>query len=167
MKQCTTGSKLTGPKSVFGITEFTISADDWRFPVTMVAVCVPFFLLTFILQTRAGMRAVKKLGDFVEGNMGRWNDHSRSRHERRVQLQQQLVQAAEQQQQAPSLAAGRRRRISLGKVKGGGNLAGLNGVVVEPMGVIDGLAVPQADKWWGWRRKRAEDMLGKPASSDV
>lgn len=167
---------LTFVTSVFGITEFTISANDWRFPVTMVSVCVPFFLLIFILQTRAGMRAIKALGDFIEGNLGRWSDRSRSRHERRLQLQQQLVQAAEsqqlqlQQQQAATSAAGRRRmslRRGARKTRPQGADGGVggpghgNGAAVDPMGiVIDGLPVEQADnKWWGWRRKKGEDML--------
>ncbi|KAH8886482.1 hypothetical protein GQ53DRAFT_657891 [Thozetella sp. PMI_491] len=57
---------LTFVTSVFGITEFTIAADDWRFPVTMVSVCVPFFLLILVLQTRSGMDATKKLGTAID-----------------------------------------------------------------------------------------------------
>lgn len=186
---CTTGkAELTlspETKSVFGITEFTISADDWRFPVTMVSVCVPFFLLIFILQTRAGMRAIKALGDFIEGNLGRWSDRSRSRHERRLQLQQQLVQAAEsqqlqQQQQAATSSSAGRRRMSLRRgarktrPQGGGGGGGSgpghgNGAAVDAMGiVIDGLPVEQADnKWWGWRRKKGEDMQKGQTVSNV
>ncbi|KAK3689860.1 hypothetical protein B0T22DRAFT_528634 [Podospora appendiculata] len=52
---------LTFVTSVFGITTFDISASDWRFPVTMVSVCVPFFLLILILQTRTGLGAIRKL----------------------------------------------------------------------------------------------------------
>jgi hypothetical protein len=37
---------------VFGITEFTIPATDWRFALTMVLVCIPFMALIFLLQTR-------------------------------------------------------------------------------------------------------------------
>jgi hypothetical protein len=37
-------------QSVFGITEFTIPVSDWRFPVTMVLVSVPFMLLVLLLQ---------------------------------------------------------------------------------------------------------------------
>jgi hypothetical protein len=149
----------------------------------MVSVCVPFFLLIFILQTRAGMRAIKALGDFIEGNLLRWSDRSRSRHERRLQLQQQLVQAAEsqqlqQQQQASTSSAGR-RRMSLrrgarktrpqGGDGGGGGPGQGNGAAVEPMGiVIDGMPVEQADnKWWGWRRKKEEDMLAGQTVSNV
>lgn len=40
-------------QSVFGMTEFSIPATDWRFAVTMVLVCVPFMLLISILQTRS------------------------------------------------------------------------------------------------------------------
>ncbi|OLN96068.1 hypothetical protein CCHL11_03181 [Colletotrichum chlorophyti] len=45
---------LTFVTSVFGITEFTIPAQDWRFAVTMVCVCVPFIVVLILLQTRAG-----------------------------------------------------------------------------------------------------------------
>ncbi|KKY30976.1 putative gtpase-activator protein for ras-like gtpase containing protein [Diaporthe ampelina] len=134
---------LTFVTSVFGITEFTFSANDWRFPVTMVGVCVPFFLLIFVLQTRAGMRAVRQIGDFIEGNMGRWSDRSRSRHERRLQLQQQLQQAAESQ----TTVVGGRRRMSLrrGPKRRKASTAGL-----PTNGVINGVSVPaqQRGKWW-------------------
>ncbi|OIW26757.1 hypothetical protein CONLIGDRAFT_557157, partial [Coniochaeta ligniaria NRRL 30616] len=53
---------LTFVTSVFGITTLDIQADDWRFPVTMVTVCVPFFVLIFVLQTRAGVSAIRKSG---------------------------------------------------------------------------------------------------------
>ncbi|KAI3402059.1 hypothetical protein diail_4033 [Diaporthe ilicicola] len=143
---------LTFVTSVFGITKFTISADDWRFPVTMVGVCVPFFLLIFILQTRAGMRAVRELGDFIEANMGRWSDRSRSRHERRLQLQQQLMQAAESQ----ASVVGGKRRMSLrrGNKRRKASAAGLQ------QGVINGVAVPvqQKGNWWV-RMRRKEKVI--------
>ncbi|KAJ0114398.1 hypothetical protein J7T55_010787 [Diaporthe amygdali] len=142
---------LTFVTSVFGITEFTISADDWRFPVTMVGVCVPFFLLIFILQTRGGMRAVRKIGDFIEANMGRWSDRSRSRHERRLQLQQQLMQAAESQ----ASAVGGKRRMSLrrGTKRRKTGIAG-----PQASGVINGVSVPvqQKGKWWVRLRGKEE-----------
>ncbi|GKT55688.1 LOW QUALITY PROTEIN: GTPase-activator protein for Ras-like GTPase containing protein [Colletotrichum tofieldiae] len=50
---------LTFVTSVFGMTEFTIPAQDWRFPVTMVCVCVPFILALILLQTRAGYSLAK------------------------------------------------------------------------------------------------------------
>ena len=60
---------LTFVTSVFGITQFDISADNWRFPVTMVSVCVPFFLLILVLQTRAGMDLAKKLGGMIDSSV--------------------------------------------------------------------------------------------------
>ncbi|KAJ2899935.1 hypothetical protein MKZ38_002734 [Zalerion maritima] len=52
--------------SVFGITEFHIPTDDWRFAVTMVLVCIPF--LFFVLtQTRTGNRLMRKAGYKVKG----------------------------------------------------------------------------------------------------
>ncbi|KAI5462323.1 cora-like Mg2+ transporter protein-domain-containing protein [Mariannaea sp. PMI_226] len=56
---------LTFVTSVFGMTEFTIPATDWRFPVTMVLVCVPFMLLILLLQTRSFALVVAKLGTAV------------------------------------------------------------------------------------------------------
>jgi hypothetical protein len=38
-------------QSVFGITNFEFGDRDWQFIVIMVAVCVPFFLLIFLLRT--------------------------------------------------------------------------------------------------------------------
>ncbi|PTB61992.1 hypothetical protein BBK36DRAFT_1094709, partial [Trichoderma citrinoviride] len=43
---------LTFVTSVFGITEFTIPVTDWRFPLTLVLVCVPFMILLYLIQTR-------------------------------------------------------------------------------------------------------------------
>lgn len=53
-------------QGVFGITTLTISPTDWRFPVTLVSVCIPFFILIMVLQTRAAMEAVRKCGRLVE-----------------------------------------------------------------------------------------------------
>ncbi|KAL2278029.1 hypothetical protein FJTKL_14990 [Diaporthe vaccinii] len=147
---------LTFVTSVFGITEFTFSANDWRFPVTMVGVCVPFFLLIFVLQTRAGMRAVRRIGDFIEGNMGTWSDRSRSRHEKRLQLQQQLLQAAESQ----AAVVGGRRRMSLrrGAKRRKASAAGLS-----TNGVVNGVFVPaqQRGKWWVRLRRKEETSAGQ------
>ncbi|KAK4111581.1 hypothetical protein N656DRAFT_141307 [Canariomyces notabilis] len=40
---------LTFVVGVFGITEFDISPEDWRFAVTLVSVCIPFFILILVL----------------------------------------------------------------------------------------------------------------------
>lgn len=56
---------LTFVVGVFGITTFDISATDWRFPVTMVSACIPFFILILVLQTRAAMVAVRKFGRMI------------------------------------------------------------------------------------------------------
>ncbi|KXX80744.1 hypothetical protein MMYC01_203827 [Madurella mycetomatis] len=58
---------LTFVVGVFGITTFDISATDWRFPVTMVSVCIPFFVLVLVLQTRAAMQMVRRCRLRVEG----------------------------------------------------------------------------------------------------
>lgn len=117
----------------------------------MVGVCVPFFLLIFILQTRAGMRAVREIGDFIEANMGRLSDRSRSRHERRLQLQQQLMQAAESQ----ASVVGGKRRMSLRR---GNKRRKASAGGPQTNGVINGVAVPvqQKGKWWVRMRRKEE-----------
>ncbi|KAK7422667.1 hypothetical protein QQX98_001455 [Neonectria punicea] len=56
---------LTFVTSVFGMTEFSIPASDWRFALVMVLVCVPFMLLISILQTRSFGLLVAKLRSVV------------------------------------------------------------------------------------------------------
>ncbi|KAH6605991.1 gtpase-activator for ras-like gtpase containing [Trichoderma cornu-damae] len=52
---------LTFVTSVFGITELHIPVTDWRFPVTMVLVCVPFIVLLYLIQTRPFIQCVQKI----------------------------------------------------------------------------------------------------------
>ncbi|PNY24408.1 Uncharacterized protein TCAP_05654, partial [Tolypocladium capitatum] len=52
---------LTFVTSVFGITEFTIPATDWRFPVTMVLVFVPFMIVVFLFQTGTSTVLARKI----------------------------------------------------------------------------------------------------------
>jgi hypothetical protein len=44
------------------MTVFTVPATDWRFPLTMILVCVPFMLLVTFLQTRSFGVLLRKLG---------------------------------------------------------------------------------------------------------
>lgn len=60
------GSALTHSQSVFGITTLEISVDDWRFPVTLIAVCIPFFMVICVLQTRWGMRMARNMGNRID-----------------------------------------------------------------------------------------------------
>lgn len=123
----------------------------------MVGVCVPFFLLIFVLQTRAGMRAVRRMGDLIEGNVARWSDRSLSRHEKRLQLQQQLLQAAESQ----AAVAGGRRRMSLRR---GAKRRKASAAAGHPTnGVVSGVSVPaqQRGKWWARLRRKEENTAGQ------
>ncbi len=52
-------------QSVFGITNFDISPNDWRFPVTMVAICLPFFFFILVVQTNTGMKLLRAFIDHV------------------------------------------------------------------------------------------------------
>jgi hypothetical protein len=64
---------LTLPhQSVFGITEFTIPATDWRFALTMILVCVPFMIVIFLLQTRSFTVLVRIIKDYVALAITRW-----------------------------------------------------------------------------------------------
>jgi len=76
----------------------------------MVAVCIPFFLLILILQTRAGMEAVKKVGVLVETYIGGWGDRAQHRRERRMQQLQQLHAHAVASEEGTCAAAASCRR---------------------------------------------------------
>ncbi|UKZ76338.1 hypothetical protein TrVFT333_004040 [Trichoderma virens FT-333] len=52
---------LTFVTSVFGITEFTIPVTDWRFPLTMVLVSVPFMILLYLIETRPFVQCLRAL----------------------------------------------------------------------------------------------------------
>ncbi|KAK0673652.1 hypothetical protein QBC41DRAFT_352535 [Cercophora samala] len=62
---------LTFVVGVFSITTLEIEPEDWRFSVTLVGVCVPFFLLILVLQSMDSVRVawgwVKKTGRGVLG----------------------------------------------------------------------------------------------------
>lgn len=72
---------LTFVTSVFGITNFDISPEDWRFALTMVCVCVPFFVLILVLQTQAGMEMCKRLGDSLKGYFQGEDEQTKHRRE--------------------------------------------------------------------------------------
>jgi hypothetical protein len=55
-------------QSIFGINTMQLTVHDWEFPTIMVIVCVPFFLLIFLLMTRRGMEAVRRL----DGKLEEW-----------------------------------------------------------------------------------------------
>lgn len=59
--------------SIFGITELHIPPNDWRFPVTMVLVCVPFLLFVLLSQTITGIRLVKRSAKSVKDYFGMLN----------------------------------------------------------------------------------------------
>ncbi|KAJ6441218.1 NADPH oxidase [Purpureocillium lavendulum] len=115
---------LTFVTSVFGMTEFTIEATDWRFAVTMVFVCVPFMIVVFLFQTRSFRLVLNKLAAggswvvlFLRAAVGsRWQDAVPDAHHHQQQQQQQQQHPAHahqqhqhQHQQAPR--RGRKRRL--------------------------------------------------------
>ncbi|VBB81854.1 Putative protein of unknown function [Podospora comata] len=66
---------LTFVVGVFSITTLEIEPEDWRFGVTLVGVCVPFFVLILVLQSmdsvRRGWGWVRGLGGRVFGLKGK------------------------------------------------------------------------------------------------
>ncbi|KYK54793.1 hypothetical protein DCS_06753 [Drechmeria coniospora] len=69
---------LTCSQSVFGITQFTIPATDWRFPLTMVLVCVPFMLVVLHFQTRSFTVLSRALHAAATYIASRFRDHQPS-----------------------------------------------------------------------------------------
>lgn len=47
------------------MTEFSIPANDWRFAIAMVLVCIPFMMLVFILQTRICAVLLRKAAGWI------------------------------------------------------------------------------------------------------
>lgn len=47
------------------MTEFSIPADDWRFAIAMVLVCIPFMILVFLLQTRICAVLLRRAASWV------------------------------------------------------------------------------------------------------
>ncbi len=47
------------------MSNFSISPNDWRFPVTIVAICLPFFFSILVLQTNTGMKLLRGFVDYV------------------------------------------------------------------------------------------------------
>ncbi|KAK0625298.1 hypothetical protein B0T17DRAFT_492557 [Bombardia bombarda] len=141
---------LTFVTSVFGITTFDISAEDWRFPVTMVAVCVPFFLLIVMLQTRAGMEWVKKGSRAVEAwGRGVLGGSGGAAAGRRQYHQFHQQQHGQQQNGANASTGGADwggRERDLGEGEGDGGIGG--------------------GGWgwsWVWRRRK---VAGRPVEKD-
>lgn len=85
---------------------FTISPTDWRFAVTMVAVCVPFFILIFVLQTHAGMSLYKRLGLLITSLREKLRRKAVARREKRTQIQQ--IETIRRQSCATTVVAGKR-----------------------------------------------------------
>ncbi|KAK4232000.1 hypothetical protein QBC38DRAFT_465130 [Podospora fimiseda] len=64
---------LTFVVSIFSITTIDIKISDPRFAITVISVCIPFFLLILLLQTRASMVLARKIGrGFINFFGGAW-----------------------------------------------------------------------------------------------
>jgi hypothetical protein len=95
-------------KSVFGMTEFHFPADDWRFPLVMICVCVPFFLLILALFTRTGMKLIKMFGAWVDSLFN--PDRVRRLREKKLQLLVAKVREDIGQRKARRFGRNRRQR---------------------------------------------------------
>jgi hypothetical protein len=136
-------------QSVFGITELHLEPTDWRFPVVMVCVCVPFFVIITILQTRAGMNAVRKVGSTVDAF---WNpDREHLLRVKKMQaLAAKVVEENKQRKRTRSWRGRRGRRMvdgGLAVFDGGKGVAGL-GISGGGKGV----------GFWRWRKGRDGDV---------
>lgn len=139
--------KLTNRQSVFGITTLDIKADDWRFPVTMVTVCVPFFVLIFVLQTRAGVGALRKSGKFLDKQVSRFFGPG---DRRQLQHQYPAVVGLDGSQIYPG-DDGRRRRRRKGLRRTQSGFQSMTGGVVE--------SERRTRKWFRfpWRERKARE----------
>lgn len=138
---------LTFVTSVFGITTLDIKADDWRFPVTMVTVCVPFFVLIFVLQTRAGVGALRKSGKFLDKQVSRFFGPG---DRRQLQHQYPAVVGLDGSQIYPG-DDGRRRRRRKGLRRTQSGFQSMTGGVVE--------SERRTRKWFRfpWRERKARE----------
>ena len=114
----------------------------------MVCVCVPFFLLIFGLQTRAGMRAIKRAGKYLSG------DGAQRRREKKLQMLAARVQADIGRNGSTS---GSRKRGMWGRRgrRMGGREEGGIGIVEDGEGVAVGSEKRGREReWWRWARRR-------------
>lgn len=151
--------RLISYQSVFGITTLDIQASDWRFPVTMVTVCVPFFVLIFVLQTRAGVNALRKAGKYFDRQVSRYFGPGDRR-----QLQQQHQQYHGHQQAPAGIGTdggqlypgpdGRRRRRRKGLKR---TQSGVQSVI----GGGEGLERKRDWYRFEWTRRKAKEDCSK------
>ncbi|KAL7810052.1 hypothetical protein V8C44DRAFT_124175 [Trichoderma aethiopicum] len=139
---------LTFVTSVFGITEFTIPVTDWRFPLTLVLVCVPFMILLYLIQTRPFIQTIQALHRTAKALA------LLPAHLLRLLLLRcrQPDFSAQDSRSVPTALSskGRKRRLTLRRRRGGGAAGGRDG---------------GSWRWlWGWLRRRAggeDDELGR------
>lgn len=117
-----------------------IPPTDWRFAVIMVSVCIPFFILTSVLQTHAGMSLVERARRAVVGG---WGKRSRGRREKRSQLQHAAM--IRRQSRASNMYSDRRESLwDLIADRKGKRLGSTAAAAGAPR------------KWGRWRAKREE-----------
>lgn len=119
------------------MTDFTIPANDWRFALTMVLVCIPFMVVIVLLQTRSFTLLLRKLGTALSTLLA-------------------LVRFWEpdviDNRSTPARPRGRKKRLAA--VDGaGGKGGGVDG---------DGRSALGWWEWWSGRRIREEEVdLGR------
>jgi len=126
----------------------------------MVCVCVPFFAIITVLQTRAGMNAVRKVGNAVESyfNPGR----VRLLREKKVQaLTAKVVEEKKQQ----------RRRTRFGRGKGARSLGASDGTLAFADGGKRGVGLgisgfAKGGAFWRWRRVRVGQAFTEKADGE-
>lgn len=133
-------------QSVFGMNVIEISPNDWRFVVTMIGVCVPFFILIFIMQTHAGMSLFRRVRLYVKGFGESRRQKATARREQRSQLQQ--TEMIRRQSCATTVVAGKRESVW----DFDSNAAACGGTAERSLRLAD-----RWRAWWTGRKAATED----------
>lgn len=114
----------------------------------MIAVCVPFFVLIFVLQTHAGMSLYRRLSLSIKGWRESWKRNIASRRERRSQLQR--TEIIRRQSCATTVVAGKRESTWKFDSQGAHDVTSQDSEDPE-----------RARPWWKWSRSAAKELEGQ------
>lgn len=137
----------------------TIDPNNWRFVVTMIAVCVPFFILIFILQTHTGMSLYRRVRQHIKGHRERRRQRAFARQEQRSQLQR--TEMIRRQSCATTFVAEKRESVWKFDSAGGGTVSVAAGELPSRGGG------ESRRGWWARWRRGAEDSVGSTDDMNV
>lgn len=133
-----------------------IAPDDWRFVVTMIGVCVPFFVLIFIMQTHIGMSLFRRVRLYLKGFGESRQQRAVLRREQRSQLQQ--TEMIRRQSCATTVVA--KNRQSVWKFESPGAALGMTAGQSSQLG-------ESWRAWWAGRRAPAGDAADSAKDLNV